>query len=360
MANVTVNSGNVVTKYDAKLFREYVRGNGFSAFMSTAITSPIVMKEDRDGKIISIPFVKKLTGNGVSGSSTLRGNGENIGNYADTLTPTYYRHAVEFDKEELDKPAFDMRMEAKPLLMDWGMELIRDQIIQALCAVYDGTTYYNWADADATARNAWAVANSDRILYGAAQSNDSGVVATDLAKVDTSNDKLTRDVIGIAKRIAQNSSQKIRPWKTKDTVYDQYVMFVGSRAYRDLYNDTTVVGNLQSARERAQTNPLFQPGDLQFDNVLVREIPEITTLLTTSADFVSAGATSSVEPCFLVGAGAIGYALKSRPKTIEDNTYDFNFQPGVAVEMKHHIKKLFWDGKQNGVVTVFVSGAPDA
>ena len=361
MANTTVSSGNVVTNYDSQLFREYVRGSGFKPFISTSLTSPVVIKEQRNGQKISIPFVTKLSGNGVSGSSTLRGNGEQIGNYSWELTPTYYRHAVEFDKEELDKPNFDMRAEARPLLMDWGMELVRDQIIQAMAAVYDGTTYANFGDASEAVKDAWSVNNSDRILYGAAKSNYSGDVSVDLAKVDSTNDKLDRDIIGIAKRMAQTTSQKIRPWKTKDTVYDQYVMFVGSRAYRDLYNDTTVIGNLQSARERASSNPLFMPGDLMFDNVLVREIPEITSLLTDSAALSSAGNGSiAVEPCFLVGAGALGFALSRRPRTIADNDYDYQFQPGVAVECKHDIRKMFYNDKQNGVVTVFVSGAADS
>lgn len=361
MANTQINSGNVVTKYDAKLFREFVRENMFSPFMGTELTQPIVIKEDRDGKIVSIPFVTKLSGNGVTGSQTLRGNGEQIGNYAFELRPTYKRNAVEFDKEQLEKPAFDMRTEARPLLRDWGLELIRDEIVQALCAVSNGSDYANWADSDASLRNAWAAANSDRILFGSAKSNYSGVVATDLAKVDASNDKLDRDIIGIAKRMAMTASPRIRPWKTMGGGYEQYVMFVGTRAYRDLYNNTTVVGNLQSAMQRAKDNPLFQPGDLMFDNVLVREIPEITTLLTDSADFVTAGnGGQPVEPCFLVGAQAIGYGLARRPTTIADDQWDYGFQPGVAIEMKHDIRKMMYNNKQHGVVTVFVDGTADA
>jgi hypothetical protein len=359
MANSQVNSGNVVKKYDSELFVEYVRGNAFSPFMGSDLTGPIVVKEDSSGKIISIPFVTKLSGNGVSGSTALRGSEELIGNYAFDLTPTYYRNAVAFTKEELDKPAFNMRSEARPLLRNWGQELIRDQIVQALASVNDGATLIG--DATVGQKNAWLVANSDRVLFGTAKSNYSGVFATDLAKVDTTNDKLDRDIIGIAKRMAMTSSPRIRPWKEMDANYEQFVMFVGSRAYRDLYNNTTVVGNLQYAMQRAKDNPLFTPGDLMFDNVLVREVPEITTLLTDSATFATAGdASKAVEPCFLVGAQAIGYALSQRPATRVDDTYDYGFNPGVAVEMKHDIRKMFYNGKQHGVVTVFVSGQADA
>jgi hypothetical protein len=362
MANTQINSGNVVTKFDKSLFREYVRGNGFSGFIGTAATSPIVIKEEKGGKQISIPFVTKLTGSGVSGSQTLRGNGENVGNYADVLTPTYYRHSVEFDKEEAEKPNFDIRAEARPLLMDWGMELVRDQIIDSMSAVDDGSTYANYVDASEAVKDAWLANNSDRVLFGAAKSNNSSNDhSASLANIDSTNDKLSKDILGIAKRMAQTTSQKIRPYKVKDTVYENYVMFVGSRAYRDFYNSTEVQGDLQNARERAKSNPLFMPGDLMFDNVLVREIPEITEKLTDNAALSSAGNGSiAVEPCFLVGAQAIGYALSRRPSTIADNTYDYNFQPGVAVEMKHEIRKLMFNNKQHGMVTVYVSGVADA
>lgn len=360
MANTTITSGNVATKFDSEFFREYVRNHRFASFTGTGMTMPIVIKEERNGQKISIPLVTRLSGNGVAGSSTLEGNEEQVGNYSMLLTPTYYRNGVRFDKEEAEKPNFDIRGAAKPLLMEWAMDLTREQIINALCAVEASGTYLNWASATAANRNTWAVANSDRILYGTAKSNYSGVVATDLAKIDTTNDKLDADIIGLAKRIAMTASPAIRPYKPgAESSYEQFVMFVGTRAYRDLYSSLGTA--LQNARERGQSNPYWQPGDLMVDNVMVREIPEITTLLTASASFATAGDSSTaVEPCFLVGQQALGWALSQRPRTIEDNDSDYQFQPGVAVQMKHDIKKMFFNGKQHGMVTVFVSGAADA
>ena len=58
-----------------------------------------------------------------------------------------------------------MRTEAKPLLSNWGMELIRDQIIQAFASVSDGTTTANFGDASEVLKDAWSVNNEDRILY---------------------------------------------------------------------------------------------------------------------------------------------------------------------------------------------------
>lgn len=361
MTDFTTSSGNVVTKFDAKLMREYVRGNAFGKFMGKMGTkSPITIKEDSSGKIISIPLTTKLTGAGVTGSATLRGNEEAISNYSDVFTPTYHRNAVSFDKEELDKPAFDIRAEARPMLTDWGMELIRDEIIQACAAVHNAGVYSNFSAASEALKDSWSTANVDRVLYGAARANHSGDVSADLAKVDSTNDTASKAILGIAKRMASTSSAKIRPFKTMDTSYDMYIWFVGTNAYRDIYNSAEVQGDLQNAGARAASNALFSPGDLMFDNVIVREVPEITEQLTNSVDFVTAGNGGiPVEPTFLMGAEAIGYALSRRPTTVAE-TFDYEFKPGVAVEMKHHIKKMVFNDLQHGMVTVFVSGVADA
>lgn len=359
MTATTISSGNVATRYDAEFFAEYVRKHTFSDFSSTALDSIIVMKEEKGGKKISIPFLDALNGDGVSGSTSLSGAEVNVGNHSMELTPTHYRQGVTIDEEEAEKPEFDPRKAFRPLLMNWAQTLTRKHIITACCAIEASGTYYKWADASAANRNTWLVANSDRVLFGTAKSNYSGVVATDLAKIDSTNDTLDKGIIGIAKRMAQNADRAIGPWKNPEANYEQFVMWVGSRAYRDLYS--SLGSELSSARERGQSNPIWQPGDLMVDNVLVREVPEITTLLTDSSDFSTAGNGGiAVEPCFLVGQQALGWAISKRPKTSTKEDRDYDFVDGLGIKMKHDIKKLFCNGKQNGMVTVFVAGAADA
>lgn len=358
MANTQVHADNVVTRWLSEFFREYIRNNRFSRYTGTGVNNVIVVKEGR--KKISIPLVTRLKGDGVTGSQTLRGNGEAIGNYAWELTPTYFRHAVEFDREELEKPAIDLMRAARPLLMDWAMELTRDQIIQAFAAVYDGTTYASFGDASEAVKDAWSVNNSDRILYGAVKSNHSGDVSADLAKVDVTDDKLDTGIIGLAKRMAQTADPHVRPLRTREDE-EFFVLFAGTRAFRDLKADPVMTQANREARDRGVNNPLFRGGDLLWDNVIIREIPEITTLLTESAALSTAGASSApVEPCFLCGAQALGFGMGQRPRTIVDRDFDYGFQPGVAGELKHHIQKLFYNNVQHGLVTVFVNGTADS
>ena len=49
-----------------------------------------------------------------------------------------------------------------------------------------------------------------------------------------------------------------------------------------------------------------------------------------------------------------------RPDVIIDREYDYRFQPGVAVEMKHDIQKSYFNNVQHGMVTVYTSAALDS
>lgn len=376
MANTTVAAGNVVTKFKKRFFREYVRNNRFSPYMANVgnqqgTRNIIAITTERQK--FSIPLLEKAQGKGVSGSAQLRGNGEKIKNHALTLTPTYHRHAAEFDKEELEKPAIDLMNAARPFLMDWSMEKVRDDTIQAMGAAYDGTTYANYGDASAAVLDTWNTNNSDRILYGAAKANySSGDHTASLATIDTTNDKATAAMMSVAKRMAQQSSGvKITPVRTREDD-EMFVAFCDPYAFRDLRDNLDT--KHQNAMPRDKTNPIWKGGDLYHDNIIYREIPEIADFIdgdsgtngvwggAAAADGLNtAGASSSrVGMILLCGINAVSYGLGQRPDIIVDRTYDYGFQPGVAVELKHDIDKTFFNTKQYGMVTIFCSAAADA
>lgn len=373
MANTQTASALRVKKYLSEFFQEYVRNSRFSRYTGTGNNNVITIKEGRQQ--IVVPLVTRLTGNGVTGSATLRGNGEQIGNYGLTLTPTYKRHAVEFDKEEMEKPAIDLMMAARPLLMEWSKELQRDDIIEAMGAIYDGTTYAGYGSSAAGANDTWNTNNQDRILYGTAKSNlTAGNHTTSLSAIDTTADKLDTDIVSLAKRMAQQASPHIRPLKSSEDE-EAFIMFCDPYAFRDLKADTAIQNAQREGLQRgAQYQPLFTGGDLLWDNVIIREIPEIADFIdgTSGTNGIWGGAATAdglstagnggtrVGVCFLCGQQAVSYGLGQRPRIVTDNTFDYGFQPGVAVELKHDIQKSYFNLKQHGMVTVFVSAARDA
>lgn len=376
MANSTINSANVVTRWQNKVNREYVREGKFGPYIGKDVNA--IIQVNKDLKKVSIPLVAKLKGTGVSGSQTLVGNEEALSNYAYTLTPTHYRNAVKINDEENEKAEFDLFQEARPSLMNWAMELKRDQIIQAMGGVMANGTYYNYGDASAANLDTWNAANTDRILYGAAKANlTSGDHTTSLGTIDTTNDKLTPTMISLAKRMAMNANPLIRPVMVKSDE-PWFVFFADSYGFRDLSQNSTMTQANREARERTKDNPLFTGGDLLWDGVIIKEIPDITKFIdgdssgsdydgvwgakATSADGLDNGGdtASRIGVGFLCGAQAIGFGLGKMPSFGTAKEDDYGFQKGVGISLKHDIKKTFYNNKQHGMVTVFYSAAVDA
>lgn len=107
--------------------------------------------------------------------------------------------------------------------------------------------------------------------------------------------------------------------------------------------------------------------DLIYDGVIIRQIEEISTLLTAgSALFSNDGASNiPVEPNFLCGQQAMAVAWGQEPQPITDMTADYRFRPGIAIEELRGIAKMHFAtgsasaSKQHGVVTVYASGVGD-
>lgn len=371
MANSTINSQNVATKFFNSVATEYVRGSRFSKYQGKGPNHVITIKEGL--KTVSIPLVAKLSGSGVTGSSTLAGNEENLNNYAMTLTPTHYRNGVLIDNEENEKSEFDLFNEARPALMNWAKELQRDHIIEAMGAIYDGTTYANYGSASNASMDTWLSNNSDRVLYGSAKSNHSSLDhSTALGLIDSSADKLDADTVSLAKRIAKTSNPLISPIKTTEDE-DWFVFFVDSFGFRDLKADSNIINASQYAMERGKSNPLFTGGDLIWDGVIIREIEEISRNIdgtssngiwgasATANSLATSGASSSrVGVGFLCGMQAVSYGLGKLPEFSRRKEDDYGHQNGVGVTLKHQIKKSYFNNKQHGMVTVFYSAAVDA
>lgn len=385
MALTTVSSGNKVTDFQSKVNRTYVREGRFGPYIGASENA--IIQTNRSIRKKSIPLVGKLSGGGVRGSTSLVGNEEPLSNFDFLIEPTHVRNGVLIDNEEREKSEFDLYTEARPSLMNWIMETKRDQIIQALGAVYAGGTYYNYGGtaasgatgssaASAANMDTWQAANTDRILYGSAKSNlTSGDHTTSLGTIDTTNDKLTPDVISLLKRMAMAADPLIRPVMVEDDV-PFYVYFTDSFGFRDLSVNSTMVQANRDARERGIKNPLFSGGDLMWDNVLIKEIPDIGKFIDSTGGGLwdgvwGANATGDslktsgnggtrVGVGFLCGAQAVAFGRGKDAQFKLRKEDDYEHLNGVGIVAKHDIKKIFYNGKQHGMITHFYSAALDA
>lgn len=359
MANTTAATGLTVQQWDDSFFKEYLRDNRFAKYMGTSPSSMIQVNEQlgkKKGDTVTFALVNRLTGNGVSGSSTLEGNEEDMTSRSFTITIDKYRNGVVVPEIEEQKSAIGLRNAARSVLMDWAMEHTRDKVVAALQSI-NGVAYGSASEAN---KDAWLVDNADRVLFGAAKSNNSSNDhSASLANVDNTADKLTSGKLQLLKRMAIDASPKIRPIRTSGD-QEWYVVFANTRTFRDLKADSTITQAQREVGLQAQNNRLFNGGDIIWDGMIIREIAEIP-------NYAAGAAGIDISPVFLCGAQAIGTAFAKRWKSV-DETRDYGDKRGVAIESLYEVEKMTFgsgssdtaDLKDHGVATGWFASVADA
>lgn len=379
MAQTQLALASRIQKWSAEFFMEYVRDSAFMPYMGDAngegMMMPILTKYEltSGGKTINMPLIEKLDGAGVRGTNTLTGNEEALGNYNQQVTVNWNRHAVSIPKPEEHWTEMDLLKAGKMALRTWAAEGLRDDTICAMLA-FDGESYLRGIDADdqSTAprtplqfytaysegvKDAWLAANTDRFLFGSAVSNHS---ANDhsaaLANIDTTSDLPTSAWVSLAKAVARDADRRIRPVRQSiANGRDDFVLFIGSRGFRKLKQDTAITNANRDARPRdVAANPLFQDGDLIWDGVTIREIPEIPTLAGVG------NSSSDVAPAFMVGAQAICHAWGQKPRAVFSKEDDYGFVKKPGIEECRGASKMVFNGVQHGMVNLYHSAPATA
>ena len=306
--------------WDTEFFVEYVRKNQFARYMGTQMGSMIQVREDltrKPGDTVVFPTVRRLVGAGVTGNTILEGNEEILNARSLNLTVAAFRHAVAVSDWDEQKSVIDLREAAREALMVWELEKMRNDIITSLEAMTaDGNIQISYGAASAAQRNTWMVNNADRVLFGNSKSNAvSGVMATALATIVAPGGKMTAATVTLAKRIARTANPRIRPISVNDDE-EWFVFFMPSLPFRDLMQDPTIINTLQYAWDRGRDNPLFTAGDILYNGVIIREIPEMPVIPGAG------GGGIDVAMSAFCGAQALGVAWAQRMKSTT-NTRDY-------------------------------------
>ena len=370
MADTIIATANEAKQWDDKVFLEYMRENEFSEYMGTDENMPIQVKENlikKPGDAVTISLIGRLS-NGNIGTGQLEGNEEQLDNYGHQINLGVVRNAFVINNFEEQSTGIDIRDGGRTQLKNWSMDLLRNDVLNALMSI-NGTNYGVSTNA---AMDAWNVDNADRVIYvGAAISGDH---STDLATLGSA-DNLGAVEVSLARRKARTANPRMQPIRVKGQE-EWYLMLCDTYAFRDLKNDATIVAAQSSAALRGAENPIFRAGDIIYDGVICREVPEISNFIDdtngvwgagTTANSLKTGGTGSarVGVSFLLGAQAVGIVYGKRLTTTTD-TRDYGFVKGFGVEEFRGVEKLLFKtatGKTNpvdhGVVTVFAYAALD-
>lgn len=369
MANTT--AAERVTQWEDSFFTEYVRSNRFKPYMGADENAIIQLKENltkKQGDSIIINLVGALDASGEpnDGSTTLVGNEKALPNDGFKIEVKIARDATSVTVLEEQASPIDILNAGKVALKNLATRYLRNSIIRALHTI-NGVKYSSASEAQ---KDAWLLANNDRVLFGAAKSNNAANDhSASLSNVDITNDKLTGPVVSLARRMAQTATTAngdgIRPVTFGDDA-ESYVMFVPTYAFRDLKNWMVAEGKWDTQLERSKENPMYKAGtSIEWDGVMVREIPEMPVLANVGALAAGVGTEIDVAPCFLCGAQALGVAWAMRTKATFAKEDDYAIRKGVGFMEMRGIEKIQWGQGTAGAIdwatcTVYVAAEPDA
>jgi Protein of unknown function (DUF4043) len=380
MAEVVLASASEKQVWTKNFLLEYVRESSLMPYMGkgeTSIFRFITELKEQNGIAINVPLITRLKGRGVRGAEVLKGNEDDLGNFNDQVRIDWLRNAVKVPKSTSYRTEIDLLDAAKSQLRTWDAEALRDDIIDALGSfIIPGISDANgiastdsaisYALATAAQRNTHLVNNADRTLFGASRANAvSNVWATSAATVNNvaGQGRLSAATISLAKRLAKvtglTNGARIRPYKSDMTAgREWYVLFANSFAFRDISQDATIIAENVNSRPRegdgVERNPLFQDGDLMYQGVIIREMPELPVVTGAGAGGIDIGLN------FLCGQSAVAIAYGQDPILRIDDREDYAFRPGIAIEELRGQKKVSYSGSQYGVVTLVNAAVADA
>lgn len=386
MAEVQLATASEKQIWVKQFLLEYVRESGLMPYMGTSETSIIRIRSElqtQAGVAINVPLIGRLKGTGVTGAQVLSGNEDDLNNWNDQVRVNWIRNGVRVPKSTQYRTEIDLLDAAKTQLRTWDAEKLRDDVIAEMGSVIipgaadtngvagtDSSVLY--LSSTAAQRNTYLATNADRILFGNAISNaSSGVWATAAGNVSTASGKMTAATITLAKRIARQAgtgttgtATNIRPFKSDMTAgREWFVLFVPSFVFRDLNADSTIIQANTQARAREgdgmSKNPIFQDGDLMYNGVIIREIPEFNA--ANGILLPGAGAAGiQLGRSFLCGQSSVTVAYGQDPRPTRAKDDDYEFRPGVGIEELRGQKKTSYQGINYGIVEIITSATPDS
>lgn len=358
MADSRVASGLTVEQWDDKFFTEYLTENRFAGEMGTEELSIIQVKENlskKPGDRINYALVNKLSQNAVTGRNTMEGNEEDMVSRSYEQAINKRRNAVRFAEVDEQFSAISLRQAAKSTLKDWSMKDTEKLIIQALASI-NGV---NLADASESQKDAWLTDNTDRVYDPSATNGTDHSAIWDA--LDTTNDRLTAADVSAMKYMARvTANPRIRPIRSEANGRHYYILYCDPRSFRDLKNESSspIVQAQREVSLEMENNRLFKGGDLLWDGVIIKEVPEIYDVLGATLTNEGAGGTAEVAACFLCGAQAVAAAYARRWKSTTEE-FDYGDKHGVEISAIYGIGKMQFgsgatdtaDLKDHGVVT---------
>lgn len=338
-------------------FQEYTTSQELAWLMGANEMAPIQMRVKTgkgSGDTITCSIANAFDESSVrTGTQVLAGNEVDLVLNDDSVTINYVRFAAKVDSKDLVNLRTPVEFVGliRPSILDTMARRLRNDII------------------DAAAVTASPV--DKRALFGATEANYDATLATALANVDATADKMSLAMIRTAKNMARTTStdatRKLRPYKMKmnnGAYMESFVLLVDGFGAQQLQADTEFQDLRDDARNNEVAMPYFNGSDYlgKVDGVMVYRVNELSRI-----NHAGAGASSiDVSHALFIGAQAflVAFGETGKFNEVDSNSAadtDYGRHMKVGYTTIRGVKALKFDNGagtdiENGIIHVFHAG----
>ena len=304
--NYGVNANETVKLWGRKLFRESLAQTFLSRFIGDDSNAIIQSKDDMTkgpGDRLRNTLRVQLSGDGISGDSTLEGSEEALTTYTDDFVVDQLRHAVRSGGRMTEQRIpFSVREEARLGLTDWWADRIDTALFNQLCG--------NNAQSDTkfTGSNSVTAPDNTHHFWPGVISADESLTAAETMSID-----LIDNIVMEAK----TQTPILRPVMVGGDPH--YTMFLHPGQVKDLRTSTTTgqwldIQKAAMSGGKISDNPIFTGALGVYNGVVLHEATRVTLGVNSSTSVAVANTRRAV----LMGsqAGVVGFGRNNGGATM--------------------------------------------
>jgi N4-gp56 family major capsid protein len=331
-----VNANETVKLWGRKLFRESLKQTFLRRFMGTNSNSIVQIKDDTTkgpGDRVTNILRVQLTGDGISGDSTLEGSEEALSTFTQNVLIDQLRHAVRSGGRMTEQRIpFSVRDEARLGLQDWWADRIDTALFNQLAG--------NNAQGDTkfTASNSVTAPDSAHHFWP-----DATTVSADESL--TAAETMTIDLIDNLVMQAKIATPVLRP--IMESGEARYVMFLHPGQVNALRTSTDTGQWLDIQKAAMQggnvaKNPIWTGALGMYNQTILHESTRVPLGVNSS----SAGAVANTRRAIFCGGQAATIAFGRNnggaSMTWVEELFDYQNQLGVSAGMVYGaIRNIF-------------------
>lgn len=342
-----VNANEAVKLWSRKVMAEALKQTYASRFMGSDSNSLIQVLDDTQkgpGDRIRCILRMQLTGNGISGDSTLEGYEEALVTYTDDLLIDQLRHAVRSSgKMSEQRVPFSVREEARMALSDWWA----DKFDQGFFNQVAGASAVS--DVRLTGMNASVAPDAAHQIFA-------GVATAESNLSQNASQTFSLAMIDAAVLAARTQQTIVRPINNQqEPGKHQYIMFVTPEQHYDLRRGTATgewadIQKYALAANASEKNPLLSGAVGVYNGTILHETYRLPLITTGSGASTGSRAVLCGAQAAIMGFGR-GTGGGNRASWNEE-TFDYGNSLGVATGSIWGVKKTRYNSKDFGTIVV--------